>query len=363
LLPASLSVVLSLSVLLLPVSLSGAVAREPAGRQTGEREERLEYETADGRAGYRRLVTREEAGDRTIETWVVEASSPNGGFESLLEVEEETVRIDATTERVTRREFATDPDGDRVLRQSVQEERISQSDGTFRVRRDISEMDLNGRPSLARRETETTTPGPDGSFRTETLVSTPGINQSDLVPTDRTLETGRRDAEERLLESDLTVYSDPTGSGRWEALERRITSYDYDGGETRTTENVYRQDASGDLRLNEQIVATERPEAGGVERRTEDVFSTDIPGERNLRQPQLLRQLQVTREESPGGGWQVTREVREDRQGRFRVVEREVETARPNAGGGVDIERVLERLDANGRMSRVSATSATTSTF
>jgi hypothetical protein len=224
-------------------------------------------------------------------------------------------------------------------------------------------VDLNGRSNLSRRETETTEANPDGTFRTETVVARPGINTSGFVPTERTLETGRRDSENRLVESDLTVYSDPTGGSRWEALERRITSYDYGEAETATTENVYRRNASGDLELNEQVVSREWTAPGGVGRTTRDVYSTDIPGERSLTRPELLRQIEVSRRETPDGGWTLTREVREDRQGSFRLVEREVETARPNPGGGVDVQRTLEQLDANGRMSTVASTAASTSAF
>jgi hypothetical protein len=346
---------LCLSILVLVIPGLSAEAQEPGST------ERIEYESSNGTSGYRRLVTREEAPDRTLETWVVEATSVNGGFDALLEVEEETLRIDEFTSQITRQEFTTDSDGRRVLLQTVRENRIESADGDVDVERDISEPDANGRLQLTRQERETTRPGPDGRFDTEIQVSRPGINSNALVPTERVLETGRSDAEGRVLEADRTSYSDPTGRGNWEALERRITTNEYADEEFSSVENVYRQNATGELTLNEQIVSREWTDDAGRGQVTQDTYSTDIPGQRTLRDPRLLRQVAVTRTDGASGGWEISREVRESRQGRFRVVERETETARATGGGGIDIERVVERLDANGRMTPVRTTSSTES--
>ena len=340
----------ALLALVAPFGVASAIGAAP---QEGARQERVESESAAGTSGYRRLVTREETGDRTLETWVVEASSPNGGYESLLEVEEETVRIDPETTRASRREYTMDPDGRRSLLRTVEEERIERPDGGASVVRDISETDANGRPRLTRQETETTTSSGDGAFRTEILAATPGINRSGLVPTERILETGTRDADDRLLDSDRTTYSDPAGRGNWEALERRITAHEYNAGEVGTVESVYRRNAGGELVLDEQVVSREWTDAGGSDRSTQDVYSTNIPGQRSPREPRLLRQVEVVRTPTPDGGWEMTREVRESRQGRFQVVERETERGRPNRDGGTDIEREVQRLDANGRLRTV----------
>jgi len=345
---------------LLRVLSTGLLVIAGAGLLTAA-QDRVEYEATNGTTGYRRLVTRQESAKRTVETWVVEAGSPSGDYSPLLEVEEETVQIDATRSQVTRREYTTDANGRQVLLGSIAEERVEQADGGTRVQRDISETDANGRSRLTRQETEVTTVSPDGTFQTQTDVLRPGINERGFVPTERVVETGRRDSEDRVVESDLVSYSARTGNGGWEALERRITTYSYDDIETTTTENLYRRNASGDLALNEQVVSREWVESGGIERSTEAVYSTNIPGERSLREPRLLRQVETTRTESPDGGWEVTREVSESRNGRFRVVERETESARTNRSGGIDLERNLQRLDANGRLRTVSTSSSSTS--
>lgn len=332
-----------------------------AASQDVTRQEQTDYGSSSGTAGYRRLITHEEDGDRTRDTWVVVGSSVNGGDVELLEVQQETIRIDEGTTRVTREQFRTDSDGRKVLLETVEEERIEDPDGDVRITRAVSETDANGRSQLSRRETETTVSGPDGTYETDTEISRPGINQREFVSKERVLESGRNDADGRILESDRTSYSDPTGQGNWEALERRLATHRYGEQETSTTEDVYRQDASGELILNERVVAREWTDAEGRERTTEDVYSTDIPGQRSLREPRLLRQVSVTRTETSNGGWEVNREVSESRQGRFRVVERETEIARGNRNGTLDIEHRIERLDANGRMRVVQSTSSSES--
>jgi len=318
--------------------------------QTPRRQERTEYETSDGTAGYRRLVTTEEDGNRKVETWAVETSSVNGGYDPILQVEEETVTVDDQTTRVTRREYSTDSNGRPALIATIEEERVESASGAVSVTRDINEVDANGRSRTTRRETESTSVASDGSYETRIEVLRPALNRSGLLPAEQVTETGRRDSDGRVVESDRTSWADSTQRGDWEPLERRIRTHEYGANEVSTVENVYRPNASGELTISEQLVSREWIDSSGREQRTEEVYSTDIPGERSLRAPELLRQVAVTRTETPDGGWNLTREVRESRQGRFRMVERETETARPNRGGGMAVERVVERLDANGRM-------------
>ena len=150
------------------------------------------------------------AQDSKVSSTVVERPSINGESTVLLDVENDTVRIDAKTSRRTRREYATDADGRRRLVVTIEENRVDRPDGGQSIVRNFTVPDVNGRPRATRRETEETVPEGGGVFRTLIEVSVPGVNRGRFVSTERVEQTERRDGEQ-VLEIDRTTYTSQPG--------------------------------------------------------------------------------------------------------------------------------------------------------
>ena len=292
------------------------------------------------------------AQDSKVSSTVVERPSINGESTVLLDVENDTVRIDAETSRRTRREYASDADGRRRLVVTIEENRVDRPDGGQSIVRNFTVPDVNGRPRATRRETEETVPEGGGVFRTLIEVSVPGVNRGRFVSTERVEQTERRDGEQ-VLEIDRTTYTSQTTRGAWAVRGRRTVRRDYGDHGVRAVESIYTRDGSGNLVLTDQIVSREWTGTGGREHRTEEIFAKDIRGQVRSREPRLFQQVQVIRTNRSHGAWKTTRVVKETRGRRLLVVERVIEVSRSDVRGGTVVERETQRLDVNGKLQTV----------
>ena len=187
------------------------------------------------------------AQDSKVSSTVVERPSINGESTVLLDVENDTVRIDTETRRRTRREYASDADGRRRLVVTIEENRVDRPDGGQSIVRNFTVPDVNGRPRATRRETEETVPEGGGVFRTLIEVSVPGVNRGRFVSTERVEQTERRDGEQ-VLEIDRTTYTSQTTRGAWAVRGRRTVRRDYGDHGVRAVESIYTRDGSGDVK-------------------------------------------------------------------------------------------------------------------
>ena len=94
-----------------------------------------------------------EADGRAVDKQTMERLGPNGTYESFLDVEKETVKVNATSTRTVERRFGRGSDGQRVLLQ-VSEEESRTAPGSEHVVRTVSNPDMNGRLQIAKREIE-----------------------------------------------------------------------------------------------------------------------------------------------------------------------------------------------------------------
>ena len=303
------------------------------------------------------MIAQDSSQDSREVASVVEQPSVNGDSNVLLEVEDETVRIDAETSRRTRREYGMDADGGQRLVVTIEEDRVASPDGGLSLVRSFAEPDVNGMTYTTRRETEETVSEGGGVFSTQIEVSIPGVNRGGFVPTERVEQVERRDGGQ-VLELHRTTYTDPTGRGTWEALERRIVNRDYGDNDVQAVESIYTADytadAGGTLVLSSEIVSREWTGSRGREYRTEEIFATAVPGQVNSQEPRLVQQVEVTRTPRSGGGWRTTREVKEVRGNRLQVVERATERSRPDGRGGTLVEQETAQLDVNGQLQIVN---------
>ena len=247
------------------------------------------------------LATPTVAQDSRVSSTVVERPSINGDLTVLLDVEDETVRIDAETSRRTRQEYGTDADGRRRLVVTIEQDRVDRPDGGQSIVRSFTVPDVNGRPRATRREIEETVPEGGGVSRTQIEVSVPGVNRGRFVSTERVEQRETRGGEQ-VLEIDRTTYTSLNKRGTWAVRERRIVNRDYGDEGVRAVESIYTQDGSGTLILTDQIVSREWTGAQGREYRTEEIFSRDIRGQVRSREPRLFQQVQVVRTNRSDGG-------------------------------------------------------------
>ena len=311
-----------------------------------------EFSSADTE-GFRVATTRTERAGRTSERSVIEGPSINGESTVLSDVEDVQIQIGAATTRRTRREFVADINGRSSLVSTLEEHRSVRPDGGERIVRDVTESDVNGRARSTRREQEETVTNGNGLFTTRIEVSEPSTRGDTLVATERVEQQERRDGDQ-VLELDRTTYTNPNGGGAWVAQERRVVTREYSEGEIRSVEAVYRADDAGNLVVSDRIVSREWTGAGGQEHRTEEVFSRDAPNEPRAAAPRLSQRVEIVRTNRSSGGWSTTRTVREPRNDRMQVVERVVERARPDGLGGTVIEQETQQLDVSGRLQTVS---------
>lgn len=303
-------------------------------------------------AASRRLLTRRETERRTVEREIVERPSVNGGYETLFEVQDETVRIDSRTTRRTRRVLRPDPNGRQTLVQTMEEHREEGPDGRVRMVRTTAQPDVNGRPHTTRRDVMTTLPEGGGIYRTEIETSVRDVNGSGLVAVERIQQNERRDGE-KLLELEQTTYRRPIGSSHWKATERRSTHREHGDREVRTAEGVYRLDGNDKLSLVDRIITREWTDVRGAEHVTQEVHTTDIPFLARSSAPGLYRKIEMVRTRRPDGSLQATREVSERGMNGFRLIERVVEESRPTPDGAATV-RTVQRPDGNGRLRTVS---------
>src|SRR5207245_4006913 len=96
------------------------------------------------------------SGNRTVDTQSIQRRGTDGNFEPYQDIEKETVKVDATTERTITRAFARDASGGKTLVQVTEEEKHTLPGGDSNVIRSVSNPDLSGKLQLVQRQVEQT---------------------------------------------------------------------------------------------------------------------------------------------------------------------------------------------------------------
>jgi hypothetical protein len=97
-----------------------------------------------------------EAGGRSVDNQSIERIGMDGRYEPYLDVQKETVKVDATTTRTVERTFGRDSDGRKTLVQVTEEEKRSLPGGEVKVVRTTSNPDANGGLQTVQREVQDT---------------------------------------------------------------------------------------------------------------------------------------------------------------------------------------------------------------
>ncbi len=287
-----------------------------------------------------------------VETTTVDTLSPDGTYEPSVEVEEETVVVDARTTRVIQRLYNRDPDGRRRLFERTEEEHQQLPDQTMRIVRRTSHAHLDGHLRLTREEQSDTRQSQPGVAETRTVVRQPDINGG-FRPVEQ-VQTIERETQPGVRELERTQLL-PDGNGRWETQEKRRRTVTTTQEQVRTEEEVYRRDPNRQLSLAEKTVTREWQDAQGAERQTTEVYSNAIAGTASYGDGRLHldRRIETTRRTRADG----TEEVIQDEQERslvapgepLRPARRTIEFSRSVGADERQVQKTVQARDANGK--------------
>ncbi len=295
-----------------------------------------------------------ESNGRTVDKQAVERMGPDGRYEPYLDIEKESVKVDANTVRTVERTFGRDSSGQRVLVQLTEEENRSSRDGAGKSVRTTSNPDANGRLQVVQREIqETKKTSPDTQDK-KTTVFTPDVNGG-LAAVMQSQEHQKR-SDDHTIEFRKST-SLPDGNGGWQVGEVKQGVIKGDGKERTTDEQVLRPDNNGTLSPIARTVSKESQSSHGENRTSVDTYTTNLPGSAGDGSLQLEHRVTTLRRANPGGGQTTEKQVEGRNPGDpgagLRLTTKAIDIVRPGAGGATETQTV-QSLDANGNLGAVS---------
>jgi hypothetical protein len=304
----------------------------------------------------RSRVTHSESGNRTSETQSLQRMNSDGHYEPYLDVEKETVKVNATTTRTVERSYATDPQGQRKLMQVTEEESRTISAGTgsgasgreVRTVRSTSNPDANGGLQLVHKEIEDSKQISLDVKETKVSILTPDINGG-LSESIRTEAREARTGEHTTQFQKTT--SMPDGEGHWQPSEVKKGVITENGKQQTKEETVLRPDSEGKLEVIQRTVSKEAAGADGETRAATDTYSIDLPGA--ARDGDLHPVERVTTIHRTGQSGQSTRtQIEQPNPGSptdgMQVTGETIDIVRPGTDGKTRESRTIESLNGNG---------------
>ena len=314
----------------------------------------------DGINPTRTSETHTENGGRTVDNKSIEHVGMDGRYEPYLDLQKETVKVDANTVRTVERRFGRDSDGRKTLLQVTEEEKRTLTGGEVKVSRTTSNPDANGALQIVQREVQDTIQVRPDVQETKTTLLTPSSNgglAAALQTTERSAKTGEHSLEFR--KSTLV----PDSNGGWQLSEVREGTIKDDGKDRTKEERLLRPGTDGNLSVVERTVSKESENASGEKRDTVETYSNDLPGtpiDGSLR----LNQRVTTIHRQGQNGTQSTEKQVEQRNAAqpsdsLRVTQQAIDIVQPGSGqpgvGGRTREtQTLRSLDSNGSLGVVS---------
>jgi hypothetical protein len=299
--------------------------------------------------------THTEVGGRTVDTQSTERMGMDGHYEPYLDVQRETVKVDATTVRTVERTFGRDSDGRKTLVQVTEEEKRTLPGGEVKGVRTTSDPDANGTLQVVQREIQDTRQISPSVQETKSTVLTPSLNGG-LTPsvqtTERQTKTGEHDLDYRKS------TSVPDSNGNWQLNEVREGTVKGDGKDSTKEERVLRPGADGNLSVVERTVSKQSENAAGEKRDTVETYSNNLPGtpiDGSLR----LNQRVTTVQRKGSDGVQSSEKQVEQRNpaqpsDSLQVTEEAIDVVRPGVGGTTRETETLRSLDSDGSLGVVS---------
>jgi hypothetical protein len=297
-----------------------------------------------------------ESKGRKLVKQIVESPSLEGRYEAVLECEEETVQLDTSRVRVTRRAFGRDPDGRRKLLEVTEEEQRTLANGGQTITRTSSRADVNGQLRESRREVQEVRQVRPELRETTTTILLPGINGG-ITPAGRVQQTEVQ--KPGGVTEVRSTHQVPDADGRWTTSEvKQVTTVDDGKGQRAEDERLYTQDANRNLSLARRTVTKQSKAADGQERAVVETFSTNVVGVTIGGQPQLEQRSRTVRRVAPDGTQRSEQQVEQRSQAApadgMRVTQVVVDISRPTDRGGTTVERKVQAPDPNRRLTTMT---------
>ncbi|MBZ5705645.1 MAG: hypothetical protein LAN63_09840 [Acidobacteriia bacterium] len=295
-----------------------------------------------------------KANGRTVDTQTLERVGMDGQYVPYLDVERESVKVDATTTRTIERTYGRDPDGRKTLVQVTEEEQRTLPGGGQKVVRNVSSPDLNGGLQLVRREIQDTKQTSANTQETRTTVLSPDINNNGGLKPSMQIEERQTRSSDHAVEFKKSTLL-PDGAGNLQVMEVRQGTIKEEGGQGRTKEeSVLRPDADGKLAVMERTVSKEAENAPGEKRETVETYSTAVPGAAADGSLHLTQRVTTVSRKRADGGQLTEQQVEQRNPGNPgdspRVTQKVIDIVRPGISGPANEKRTTLSLDSTGSL-------------
>ena len=295
-----------------------------------------------------------QAGRRTVDNQSVQAMGTDGHYSPYLDVQKETVKVDANTVRTIERSFGRDSDGRKTLVQVTEEEKHSLPGGEVKVTRSTSDPDANGSLQLVQREVQDVRQISPTVQETKSTLLTPSSNGG-LTASMQTTERETKTSEHNVEFRKSTLL--PDSNGNWQVNEVREGTIKEDGKNRTKQESVLRPGTDGNLSVVERTVSKESQNGAGEKRGTVETYASD-PGS-PMDGLRLEQRVTTVHRKSDDGVQSTDQRIEQRNPGQpsdgLQVTEQAIDIVRPGTGGATTREtQTVRLLDSNGELGVVS---------
>jgi hypothetical protein len=288
--------------------------------------------------------THTQNGNRTRDTQTIQRMGPDG-YEPYLDVEKETVRVDAGTVRTIQRSYAYSG-GERRLVQTTEEESRTLPGGEVKTVRTTSNPDANGALQVVQKEVDDVRKTGPGAQETTTSVFKPDINGG-LSESLRTDQRDTRTGEHTIQFQKTTLLKD--GNGSWQTAEVRQGVIKDDGKEQTREETVSQPNSDGKLAVVRRDVTKQAALPGGETKTTSETDSVDLPGTPRESSLHPVERISTTHVSEPDGGQTTRTTVQQPNPGSptegMQVTVQTIDTIQPGPGGIARETRTIESFN------------------
>src|SRR5580704_4471103 len=296
-----------------------------------------------------------QAGGRTVDNQSIQAMGSDGHYQPYLDVQKETIKVDANTTRTVERTFGRDSEGQKTLVQVTEEEKRTLPGGEVKVMRTTSDPDANGSLQMVQREVQDMRQISPNVLETKSTLLTPSSNggvTASVQTTERETKISDHDVEFRKS----TLLPDPNGN--WQLSEVREGTIKSDGKDSTKDERVLRPGTDGNLSVVERTVTKELESAAGEKRTTVESYSNNLPGTPIDGGLQLNQRVTTIQRKDASGVQSTEKQVQQRNPAQptdnLQVTEQAIEIVRPNVGGVSRETETLRSLNSNGDLGVVS---------
>ena len=233
---------------------------------------------------------------QSVQFWI------DGSFQFNVDIETETLQLDANTVRITTLKYGQDGNGRKTLVQVTEEEKHILPCGDSNIVRLTSSSDQNGALQPIRREVVETKNIGNGVEQANTTVLLPSI-YGNLAPAIKMHELRKRGPNDTLESQTTTLLLD--GSGNWQVSQIRQNTMTQPFKNGSTEERIFGLDSGGRLGEVSRRVTSESESRFGENVDVQETYSVNVPG-RTLDGNLHIVQRATTAKHSNATGEQIT---------------------------------------------------------